>query len=400
MLKHSFHVRAGGMQPVQVPAKVGVALVAMVDQRWDNPDAWPSYAVVAIADSDTAVAIGDNSDHQLRELAGFEPMAAAIEMATCDQAQPTSRLFGAWGPKPMLVGVAALGHAWPMAEVWAGGNNIQIWFGFVTSPGPEQGYAEGPQERAMTPDQLQTYHDAGWVVIPEVVDPSLMAALRADLDGLHDRQRAQPVDGTGVVWEHEYPERIHQLMNSELVSPIIDDLTRNQRLLDAIEAIVGPDVLLFHSKLMMKSAGTGGTTPWHQDWGYWRHHSAEPTHCNAMLAIDAHGPSNGGLQIVSGSHKDGPVDHRHVTTTAFSTGLSDDMSAFQATPVIMQPGDMVFFGPMVIHGSGPNTGDQPRRANTFAFDRPGNRTPELPQHRLRRGTWPTELVGADTYDWR
>jgi ectoine hydroxylase-related dioxygenase (phytanoyl-CoA dioxygenase family) len=41
--------------------------------------------------------------------------------------------------------------------------------------------------------------------------------------------------------------------------------------------------------------------------------------------------------------------------------------------LVMGPGDAVFFGPLVIHGSGPNASDRHRRANTFAFDRPGNR---------------------------
>jgi ectoine hydroxylase-related dioxygenase (phytanoyl-CoA dioxygenase family) len=43
-----------------------------------------------------------------------------------------------------------------------------------------------------------------------------------------------------------------------------------------------------------------------------------------------------------------------------------------AVDVEMQPGDGVFFGPLVVHGSAPNTSDQDRRMNTFAYNVTGN----------------------------
>ncbi len=52
----------------------------------------------------------------------------------------------------------------------------------------------------------------------------------------------------------------------------------------------------------------------------------------------------------------------------------------------MEPGDAVFFGPLVIHGSGPNRSTRDRRANTFAFDRPANQLHgDLPAANWRRG---------------
>ena len=145
-----------------------------------------------------------------------------------------------------------------------------------------------------------------------------------------------------------------------------------------------------------------------------------------MLAIDPMTIANGCVRFVDGSHTGGPQPHVHVDSASFSLAIDGSPTAFpEATPVECEPGDAVFFGPLVgtrsqprpglprpcfakccrlpsahsahrsipdssarpqssvrteptrqfvqvIHGSQPNTSSSPRRANTFAFDIPGN----------------------------
>lgn len=244
---------------------------------------------------------------------------------------------------------------------------------------------------ALTESQLADYHQQGYIVVRGIVPPSVVADLQREVDGLHERMAAKTPVGVGVSWEdlgETGPRRIRQLMNSERVCPTIDAITRGDAVLDIMEQLVGPDILLFHSKLMMKSAKDGTFTPWHQDWGYWRHGSDQPTQVNCMLAIDAATEANGCIRFVPGSHHDGPIDHQDFKTKSFSIGLANEFDAYESVPVEMAPGDAVFFGPLVIHGSAPNTSAQHRRANTFAFDRVGNQTPDLPPDRLRRGSYP------------
>jgi ectoine hydroxylase-related dioxygenase (phytanoyl-CoA dioxygenase family) len=153
-----------------------------------------------------------------------------------------------------------------------------------------------------------------------------------------------------------------------------------------LEQLIGPDIYLFHSKLMMKAAFEGTFTPWHQDWGYWRKGSREPSQVNCMLAIDACTEENGALRFVEGSHLRGPVDHKDFKTASFSLGLEGDIDAFDSVLCLMEPGDAVFFGPLVIHGSAPNRSPQDRRANTFAYDKPDNQVKgALPNENWRRG---------------
>lgn len=107
--------------------------------------------------------------------------------------------------------------------------------------------------------------------------------------------------------------------------------------------------------------------------GYWHPRFKQPTHLNLMLAIDPMTEANGCIRFVRGSHKDGPREHIKVESSSFSLAISGRLDAFpEAVPVECAAGDAIFFGPLVIHGSMPNESAGDRRANTFAYDIPGN----------------------------
>jgi ectoine hydroxylase len=244
---------------------------------------------------------------------------------------------------------------------------------------------------ALTAEELAFYREKGYVVKRGLFPQDLMQRLSEEIEGLHERMAEHAPETVHVSWEHGLaegrPPRIRQLMHSEKVSPILDAMSRSEEILSIMEQLIGPDLYLFHSKLMMKAAYDGTFTPWHQDWGYWRSGSNEPTQVNCMLAIDANTEENGALRFVEGSHRRGPLDHKDFKTASFSLGLEGDISAFESTLCLMEPGDGVFFAPLVIHGSAPNRSPYDRRANTFAFDRAGNqRRGEMPPENRRRAS--------------
>lgn len=242
----------------------------------------------------------------------------------------------------------------------------------------------------LSASELQTFHEAGYVVRREMMAPERVAELSAQIDGLHEKMAEHPPEGVGIAWEDEQapgrPPRIRQLMNSERVSAILDAFSRSDELLSIMEQLIGPDLYLYHSKLLMKAARDGTFTPWHQDWGYWHRSFDQPTQVNCMLAIDPADEANGAIRFVPGSHRQGLIEHIQVPSNSFSTALPGDLDAYDAELVEMAPGDAVFFGSLVIHGSGPNQTDRDRRANTMAFDRPGNHSRgPFPERLHRRG---------------
>jgi ectoine hydroxylase-related dioxygenase (phytanoyl-CoA dioxygenase family) len=248
--------------------------------------------------------------------------------------------------------------------------------------------ASVPATLGLSDVELAHFHERGWVLRRQLYSRELITRLSDEIDGLHERERRQPTPGVWNSWEEDLPEdrapRIRQCMNSEIVSPTIDWMSRSPEMLSIMTQLIGPDLYLFHSKLMMKAAHDGTFTPWHQDWGYWNSYIKDPSQVNCMLAIDPADEANGAIRFVDGTHKQGLVQHSHFESDSFSIGLPGDLSAYPATLVEMQPGDGLFFGPLVIHGSGPNTSDRDRRANTFAFDKSFNMKDKPIEERLHR----------------
>jgi ectoine hydroxylase-related dioxygenase (phytanoyl-CoA dioxygenase family) len=250
---------------------------------------------------------------------------------------------------------------------------------------------------SLSPAELASYRERGYLLKRGLFGWALTCSLSREIEELHEKMARKAPAGVHLSWEQDLAPgrspRIRQLMHSEKVSPIIDAMSRSPEILDVMQALIGPDIYLFHSKLMMKAAHDGSFTPWHQDWGYWQHESLEPSHVNCMLFIDRADAENGTIRFVEGSHLAGATAHRDFASDSFRLGLEGGLDAYDATLLEMEPGDAVFFGPLVIHGSGPNVSSRDRRANTFAYDKPNNqKRGALPADRYRRGAMSAQAI--------
>ena len=225
----------------------------------------------------------------------------------------------------------------------------------------------------LTTQEIQTFQDAGVFLKAGLVSAATTQRIRQECRNIHERMRQAPPAGVHISWEDEDTrEWIRQLMHSELVSPTLNALLRDDTVLDIVEDLIGPDISLYHSKLLPKSRGTGAEVPWHQDYAYWRQDTNQPLMVNCMLAIDPADEHNGCLEFLPGSHKWGLQEHeRHQEAFGvFLPGRYYPRPEGQAFP--MQPGDALFFTSLVIHGSAPNHSDVDRWANTIAYNVTGN----------------------------
>jgi len=131
---------------------------------------------------------------------------------------------------------------------------------------------------------------------------------------------------------------------------------QDERFLAVARTILGPDIVLHHSKLFQKPPHAGAPFPVHQDWSYF------PTQKDTMVAAtifltDAD-ESMGGMRVFPGSHKLGRMES--------SAGLqvSGSLKPYpltQATPVNAKRGDVLFFSYFTLHGSLPNTSARVRK---------------------------------------
>lgn len=229
---------------------------------------------------------------------------------------------------------------------------------------------------ALNAEELAQFERDGFVVKKGLCKPALLTQIQREVEGLHERMSANPDPQAHISWEKTEPGKpklIKQLMHSEKVCPGLNEFLRSDACLDIIEALIGPDISLFHSKLLMKAALDGTVTPWHQDYAYWKKNENRPVQVNAMLAIDPATRENGCIQFVPGTHKQGLIKHDRQQGVSFGVYLPGYFQPREGAVLCpMNAGDVVFFGSLVIHGSDGNKSPMHRRANTVAYTTTGD----------------------------
>jgi|TARA_B110000091_G_scaffold104799_1_gene113831 non-heme Fe2+,alpha-ketoglutarate-dependent halogenase len=95
---------------------------------------------------------------------------------------------------------------------------------------------------------------------------------------------------------------------TEMVLRWVAELAAEESLLNVIEDLIGPNILLWNAFLPVKPPHSAANFGWHQDATYW---PVEPTNqiITAWVALSPVNLSNGGMQMVRGSHSNGPVAH-------------------------------------------------------------------------------------------
>ena len=134
------------------------------------------------------------------------------------------------------------------------------------------------------------------------------------------------------------------------------DLVREPRILDAVEALIGPDILVFHTTVWLKAPQTEKFVPWHQDATYFG--LAPFDHVTAWVALTPSHEQNGCVQVLPGSHGWGQRGHfdERDERAMLSRGqtLADQVDEAAAVSLTMQPGDVSFHNTLLAHRSAPN----------------------------------------------
>lgn len=159
------------------------------------------------------------------------------------------------------------------------------------------------------------------------------------------------------------PPNAAQSRNPHLFHRWAYDLATHARVLDAVEQIIGPHILVHHATLFCKYPHDGTFVSWHQD-GYYLDLS-EPLLVSAWIALSDSNVANGCMRVVRRSHDSGRVQH---ATSAISernllpSGLeiACEVDERDATDVVLSAGEMSLHHVNLVHGSNPNHSASPR----------------------------------------
>ncbi len=145
--------------------------------------------------------------------------------------------------------------------------------------------------------------------------------------------------------------------NVQSYSSIMTEMVQHEKLLDLSESLIGPDIILHHTKLFLKPIKKGSAFPLHQDWSYF------PTKKNSMIAAVIHLSDStekmGRFRVIPESHKLGKIENSDGHSRV--PEIHDNYTLESAEPVEAKPGDILFFHCCTIHGSMPNLSDKPRK---------------------------------------
>ena len=118
------------------------------------------------------------------------------------------------------------------------------------------------------------YHASGYCLFRDVLDPEEVRLVNAELDVLvRDMPETMVVYKDGA--NQEVPARPEYLTEPHAGNAGWLELCRHPRILDAVEAVLGPDLILIMSHVISKRPGDGLPVAWHQDNTYW--HSVQGT---------------------------------------------------------------------------------------------------------------------------
>lgn len=139
-------------------------------------------------------------------------------------------------------------------------------------------------------------------------------------------------------------------------------LVTHDALLNAVEDVLGGDILIDGTLVFYKPPQDPSYVSWHQDSVYSGWHLTPST--SAWIALTASHRANGCMRVIPGSHKQGLVSHVNIrddsNLVARGERVETGVDESQAVDVVLQPGEMSLHHSTIIHGSNANTSDEPR----------------------------------------
>ncbi|MEZ5669371.1 MAG: phytanoyl-CoA dioxygenase family protein [Alphaproteobacteria bacterium] len=202
-------------------------------------------------------------------------------------------------------------------------------------------------------------------------NPAVAAArARYDRDGYLSPIRVMAADAATALYDaleaqrHAQPDRAQKAIgpNCHLLFPTLWDLAHDPRVLDAVEPLIGPDILIWSGQIFGKPAMSGGYVSWHQDSTYWG--LEPPDIVTAWVALTPSTVASGCMRVVPGSHGWGQLEHKDsfADHNLLSRGQEVQVDVDEATAVdiVLEPGEMSLHHVRIVHGSAPNRAAHPR----------------------------------------
>jgi ectoine hydroxylase-related dioxygenase (phytanoyl-CoA dioxygenase family) len=230
-------------------------------------------------------------------------------------------------------------------------------------------------------EQKAFFEDQGYLIVEHVLSDRELSVCREEIDCLHQVAADLEAKGDpayGHFQREPYANQanrndglpvLRKIENTRNFSDVFRKLAAHPKLVQAVHRLVGPDLLLFRSTLMLKPAFHGSVHGLHQDSAYWP--MEPPTLVTVSIALTDATVENGCFKVIPGSHHWGMQEWGGIAREQ-GADLTDrkDISQDGQIDVPLSAGSALCFHSLMVHGSGPNRSPHPRHTALFAYFSP------------------------------
>ena len=199
----------------------------------------------------------------------------------------------------------------------------------------------------LSSNQLKQYEDQGFVSPVNIFSKDKAKEIRNEIELIENK----------IPGELEKSGRY----NAHLISPLLDEVTNNSKILDAVQSLICENILVCGTTLFIKNPNEKGFVSYHQDAKYI---GLEPHNwVTAWVAITDSNEKNGCMRMWSGSHKDNLKDHdqKFNEGNLLTRGQTvKNVPKEKTTPLVLEAGQMSLHHPTVVHGSDLNKSNDRR----------------------------------------
>ena len=196
-------------------------------------------------------------------------------------------------------------------------------------------------------EQINKYKEDGYIAPIDVLTKDEAEEVKKEIEYI-EKKWPNEIQGLGRNYVH-------------LISPVLDKVSHNSKILDAVESIIGKDILVCGTTLFIKNPDKKGFVSFHQDAKYI---GLEPHNwVTGWLAVTDANEENGCMRMLKGSHKkdlkfhDQKFDENNLLTRGQTI---ENVPINETTPVILKAGQLSLHHPTIIHGSGLNKSKERR----------------------------------------
>ncbi|MDH3659758.1 MAG: phytanoyl-CoA dioxygenase family protein [Alphaproteobacteria bacterium] len=199
----------------------------------------------------------------------------------------------------------------------------------------------------LSAEQIKHYQDLGYVSPIRVLGDAEAASYRAKLEA---------IEASGAA------DADHLRFKPHLLFTFLDQLIRHPNILDAVEGVIGPNILCWATNFFTKEPKTTNFISWHQDLTYWGLEPADIV--TAWVALSPATVESGCMRFVPGTHKMEIVAHKDTFAddNMLSRGqeIEAEVDENDAVDVVLKPGEMSLHHVKLVHGSNANRSDDRR----------------------------------------